>query len=331
MQTQDMQNGKKFFLNILLALALLVSLAGYGHWYYTADGQATREKLVYIKPGTGFSEIVVLLEQKQVLRFGWLFTAIERSLGKASRYQAGEYLFTARMSPQEISNLIRSGQTYKRKITLPEGLNSYDFLSVLQQTAGLTGDMPRQVLEGSLLPDTYFYSYGDTYETTIGRMQQALLHTLNRLWDARAEGLPLKSKAEAVILASIVEKETGMADERGLVASVFINRLNQGMPLQSDPTVVYALTRNQGASWKGTLTRSDLQTDSPYNTYVYNGLPPGAICFPGAEALVAVLNPPSSDYLFFVADGRGGHRFAKTLDEHNANVEAWRALRAQEQ
>jgi UPF0755 protein len=180
--------------------------------------------------------------------------------------------------------------------------------------------------EGTLLPETYSYQRGDSCNDLIGRMKAAMQHAIDELWPARTPGLPFADAQEAVILASIVEKETGLAAERPLVASVFVNRLVDGMPLQSDPTVIYAITQGRGKLDRQ-LLRSDWQIESPYNTYVARGLPPGPIANPGRAAIAAVLDPAKTDYLYFVANGTGGHAFAVTLDEHNRNVEAWRRIR----
>jgi len=178
------------------------------------------------------------------------------------------------------------------------------------------------------LPETYHFHYGDSRTAILQRMREAMRETLAELWPERAQGLPIKSPEEAVILASIVEKETGVAGERPLVASVFVNRLEKGMRLQSDPTVAYALMQANGALDRA-LTRQDWKFDHPYNTYVYAGLPPGPIANPGRAALQAVLNPAESDYLYFVADGSGGHAFAKTLAQHNRNVAKWKQIKRQ--
>ncbi len=194
---------------------------------------------------------------------------------------------------------------------------------------GLSGETGPVPPEGSLLPETYHYSWNDDRAALVERMQTGMEVVLAELWPERAEGLPINTPEEAVILASIVEKETGVAEERPLVASVFVNRLKRGMRLQSDPTVVYGLTNGQRPLGR-TLTFRDLDRPSPYNTYTNGGLPPGPIANPGRAALEAVLHPAESRYLYFVADGTGGHAFAKTLVEHNRNVAKWRKIQRQQ-
>ncbi len=219
--------------------------------------------------------------------------------------------------------LMVSGKTVARRLTLPEGLTSFEVVALVQKAEGLEGEVQAVPPEGTLLPETYHYARGETRAEVVARMGRALDQVLDELWPERAPGLPISSPEQAVVLASIVEKETAVADERPLVASVFVNRLKKGMRLQSDPTVVYGLTGGKGPLGRA-LTRKDLQTPSPYNTYLADGLPPGPIANPGRASIEAVLNPAKTEYLYFVADGDGGHRFAKTLAEHNRNVAQWR-------
>ena len=222
-------------------------------------------------------------------------------------------------------DLMASGRTVIRRFTVAEGLTTAEILQALADADGLVGEITSRPGEGDLMPDTYHYSLGDTRDSIIARMQSSMTDALNTLWAARSGDLPLNTAREALILASIVEKETGIAEERPLVASVFINRLRRGMRLQSDPTVVYAVTGGTGPLGRG-LRRSELDRDHPYNTYTRAGLPPGPIANPGRDAIAAVLNPQASEFLFFVADGSGGHAFAQTLAEHNRNVARWRRI-----
>ncbi|HSR71798.1 MAG TPA: endolytic transglycosylase MltG, partial [Kiloniellales bacterium] len=203
---------------------------------------------------------------------------------------------------------------------------SQEAVTLIEQAEYLDGEIETVPPEGSLLPETYHYSRGDRREAVLERMRAALTDALAELWPRRVEGLPLSSPREAVILASIVEKETGLAEERPMIASVFYNRLRGGMRLQSDPTVVYGLAGGSGALGRP-LTRADLQTPTPFNTYLIDGLPPEPISNPGRAAIEAVLQPAETEYLYFVADGNGGHRFAETLAEHNRNVAEWRRAR----
>ena len=306
-----------FFLTLLPGPLFFVALV--------MPGPMKESKTIVIPRGSSVSEIARLLDQNGLVIHPLLFRAASRLMAK-DQLKAGEYEFHPGQTVLDIADVLHEGKGIIRQFTVPEGLTSYEVTSLLQTATGLTGTITNVPDEGTLLPETYNYSFGDTRASLIERMQRDAQTILNDLWEKRAENLPLKSPREAVILASIVEKETGkLADERGLVASVFINRLRLGMPLQSDPTVIYALTNGSGTLGRK-LTRADLVTPSPMNTYVNAGLPPTPITNPGRAALEAVLHPQNSDYIYFVANGTGGHAFAKTLDEHNKNVAKWISL-----
>jgi UPF0755 protein len=247
-------------------------------------------------------------------------------LGRDRDLRAGEYAFPARATPQGVIAMLAKGETVARRLTVAEGLTVSEIFDLLQSTEALVGDLPPPPEEGSLLPETYFYAYGDARVGLVRRMEEAMRATLDDLWSRRAEGLPFRTRREALILASIVDKETGVADERDKVAAVFINRLRRGMRLQADPTVIYGLTEGDGALGRE-LNRVDWEHDSAYNTYQVDGLPPGPIGNPGRASIEAVLRPANVDYLYFVADGSGGHAFARTLAEHNRNVAQWRKIK----
>jgi UPF0755 protein len=222
------------------------------------------------------------------------------------------------------------GDTILHKLTIPEGLSVKQIEALMAKADGLEGEFPAGVAEGSVMPDTYFYSRGESRREKIVKMQQAMREYTNALWEKRQPDLPLASLQEAIILASIVEKETGVAEERGRIAAVFVNRLRKGMKLQTDPTVIYAATDGRYDLGRP-LLRSDLQTPHPYNTYMIDGLPPGPIANPSRASIEAVLNPPASDELFFVSTGNGAHRFASTLEGHNQNVRLLREVQHQRQ
>ena len=226
----------------------------------------------------------------------------------------------------DIMEILASGQVIQHKITFVEGWSSFEFIDALEQHQALTGDKP-QIPEGSLLPETYFFPRGTTRQQLISQMQEQQQSLLQKLWDNRRTDLPFSTMQEAIILASIVEKETALPSERRHIAGVFINRLRKGMRLQSDPTVVYGI--RQGRALERPISYNDLRTAHPYNTYMHHGLPKGPICHPGRLAIEAVFNPMPTEDLYFVADGTGGHRFAKTLQEHNRNVRHWRNIEAE--
>ena len=229
--------------------------------------------------------------------------------------------------PTDYTRVRDQGDT-RYRIALAEGATSWQIVDALKGADFLEGEVGELPAEGSLAPDSYEVRPGDNRADVIARMAAAQAERLAAAWEARAEGLPYANAEEALIMASIVEKETGLAEERRQVASVFVNRLNRGMRLQTDPTVIYGITKGQGALGRG-LRQSELRSDTPWNTYVIDGLPPTPIANPGLEAIEAALNPDSTPYLFFVADGTGGHAFAETLDEHNRNVAKWREIEAE--
>ena len=230
-------------------------------------------------------------------------------------------------APAEYKRVREQGDT-RYRIALAEGVTSWQVVEELKALDVLEGTVDELPIEGSLAPDSYEVRPGTTRQAVIADMQARQQAIIDEAWANRTDGLPLESKEEMLTLASIIEKETGVAEERRLVASVFINRLNRGMRLQTDPTVIYGITRGQGALGRG-LRQSELRRETPYNTYVINGLPPTPIANPGRAAIMAAVDPEDSNYVFFVADGTGGHAFAETLDEHNRNVARWREIEAE--
>lgn len=233
----------------------------------------------------------------------------------------------AEEAPAEYAAIIAEPDV-RYRVTLAEGVTSWQVIEELKQAEFLSGDIAERPAEGSLAPDSYEVTRGADRGALIARMQAAQAEILAELWQGRADGLPIETPEEALILASIVEKETGVPEERHQVASVFVNRLNQGIRLQTDPTVIYGITNGRGALGRG-LRQSELRGETPYNTYVIDGLPPTPIANPGRAAIEAALNPDDTSFLYFVADGTGGHAFAETLAEHNDNVARWRAIEAE--
>lgn len=296
---------------------------------YTSPGPLQTEASVLIRPGASSDEIARQLADAGVISGPFIFQIGVRLEGTGGALRAGEYAFPARVSPHEAAEILKAGKTVVRRLTVPEGLTSKQIIALLEATPGLDGVAPAPPPEGTLLPETYHFSYGEPRGELVARMSAAMDKTLAELWPQRAKDLPFDSMREAVILASIVEKESAVLGERPRIAGVFINRLRNGMPLQADPTVIYAVTDGDGVLLRA-LTRADLQSSSPYNTYVSDGLPPGPISNPGRGAIEAVLNPAATDELFFVADGAGGHAFARTLEDHNRNVARWRQLQAKQ-
>jgi UPF0755 protein len=241
--------------------------------------------------------------------------------------RAGEYAFPAGVTPQGVLDLLRSGKTIVHRLVVPEGLTTAEVLDLVAHGEALTGEVTDRPGEGQLWPATYAYSYGEKRQTLVEQMKRLAARNLAELWAARAPDVPLERPEQAVVLASIVEKETALPAERPKVAAVIYNRLRLGMKLQVDPTVAYAVTEGRHPL-DHALTKAELALDSPYNTYLVTGPPPGPIANPGKASLEAVLKPERSDFLYFVADGSGGHAFASTLEEHNRNVAHWRQIEA---
>lgn len=278
----------------------------------------------YIPAGKGSLAIAAQAENDGLVEKQWHFLFAANRLGLERSLKAGEFLIPAGSSLKNTLEIIQAGKTYSRRLSIPEGYSVAQIEKIIAETPWIDGPFP-EMEEGSLHPETYFYDRGDRAEDIASRMQQRQKELLDDLWEARDLSIALKSPDEAIILASIVEKETGQRSERELVAAVFHNRLKQGMRLQSDPTVIYGLTG--GLPLGRRLLRSDLLQYSEYNTYRINGLPPTPIANPGEASIRAVLNPAKVPYLYFVADGTGGHAFAVTLKEHNKNVAKWRKIR----
>lgn len=318
----------------LFAGLMMLALVAAGGLYYVvqqfrAPGPLAEERIVQIERGLGLRTIAERLERDGVVADARVFVAGALLLRGERGLQAGEYAFPPGFSAEEAMRLLQSGQTVAHAITIPEGRTSAEIVALLMADDRLTGDVAELPAEGSLLPETYRINRGDSRQQVLDRMGAAMQAAVAELWERRADGLPFETPQQAVILASIVEKETGVGAERPLVASVFVNRLRRGMPLQSDPTVIYAITQGREPLGRE-LFRSDWTFSSPYNTYQNTGLPPGPIANPGRAAIAAALDPADSPYFYFVADGSGGHAFARTLDEHNRNVAAWRRHRQQQ-
>ncbi|MBA3813540.1 MAG: endolytic transglycosylase MltG [Alphaproteobacteria bacterium] len=316
---------KKTIILLFVFFFLSLSLLAAGVIYWFQHPQNTPETVVFIEKGSSLAQIASRLSDHGALNFPFLFKAILIGKREWPALKAGEYLIPANVTPARLIEILTSGIVILHPVTVVEGETSHHMTQKLVGDPRFQGECITPP-EGSLLPETYHFPRGTERQVILGRMQKAMRGALSDLWAVRPPECPLQTLEELVTLASIVEKETSLPRERPMVAAVFLNRLRIGMPLQADPTVLYALTKGMDPRRRD-LSLEDLKVDSPYNTYVYAGLPPSPIANPGLSCLKAVLHPTNVPYLYFVADGTGGHVFATTLEEHDSNHEAWRRIR----
>ncbi|WP_051356567.1 endolytic transglycosylase MltG [Azorhizobium doebereinerae] len=316
----------------IFTLLLFVGVGGglaawYGRQAFEGPGPLAAEKNVVVPRGQGLRDIADLLERQGVISNWMVFVVGHQMTHRGEPLQAGEYVFKPQVTMGSVLDAMTAGKVVQHQITLPEGLTSQQMVDRLNESDLLTGSI-RVPLEGTLLPETYAVVRGQPRQDILKRMAADQQKLVADLWAKRAPDLPLKSPEEMIILASIVEKETSKPDERPHVAAVFLNRLSKKMKLQSDPTIIYGIVGGKGSLGRP-ISRTDIVTPTPYNTYAIDGLPPGPIGNPGKASLAAVANPIKSKDLYFVADGTGGHVFAETLDQHNRNVARWREIEAE--
>jgi UPF0755 protein len=319
----------KFKKLIIIALSIKVLLLGLvAHSYYNVflNPYIQGERIVIIPKGSSINLISKILYKNNVIQSQTLFTIIAKLLTLNGVYiQAGEYSFQPKMRMIEMLNKMIKGDVIMHKLTIPEGLTNSQTFTLLNKSYGLTGNINKQYQEGTLLPETYTYRYGDSKNFILDQMKSQMDHALANLLIHAKIPPPLKNINDILILASIIEKETSLAEERPRVARVYLNRLINNIPLQADPTVIYGITHGEEI-FSRKVTFADLDTNSPYNTYKISGLPPTPIANPGIDSIKAVLNPTHSDELYFVADGRGGHWFSSNYSEHIKNVKNYRNI-----
>lgn len=306
-----------------LMVMLLGGAAGYAVWSYDAPGPLPADNVVLVPRG-GLDQVADTLAQGGVVNSAFALRAAAIATRGQGAVRAGELEFPAAASLRQVLAVLRTARPVQHRLTIPEGLTAAQVALLIERAPAMEGDQALPE-EGRLLPETYAYERGTPRASLVERGRVAMDRALERNWAARSPAVPLDTARDALILASIVERETAKPDERPRVAAVFLNRLRRRMKLQSDPTVVYGASGGTGVLEHG-LTRAELERANPYNTYWINGLPPGPISMPGLGSLRAVTQPAQTDDLFFVADGSGGHVFAKTLEEHQRNVARWRGV-----
>jgi len=320
-----------FLAGVAATFLLVLIFAGAAAWM-TLYGPGPEAKggagstIVILRPGSGVSEIGATLKRAGVVRSSETFRLAVQLLGADRSLRAGEYQFPSGASLNDIIRKMKSGQVVRHFVTVPEGRTSAMAVRILMAESVLVGDVEVPP-EGSILPETYEVTRGETRAAVLQRMRDARDQALAELWAKRAPGLPFETPEDAINLAAIVEKETSVPAERPRVAGVYINRLRKGMPLAADPTIVYGVSKGEPLG-RG-IRRSELDADTPWNTYKRAGLPPHPIANPGRASIAAVLNPAITKELFFVADGTGGHAFAETAAEHDRNVLKWRKIEAE--
>ncbi|MEM6534243.1 MAG: endolytic transglycosylase MltG [Pseudomonadota bacterium] len=333
-----------WFLKSLIALVIVAVILGLaaagGGWVWLQNelsraGPGTSETSFVVKRGEGLASVANRLEAADLITDGRLIRLKARLEGTENAIKAGTYTLAPGISAGALLEQLVAGEVVQYRLTIPEGLTTAQILRRVEAATDLTGDMPTDTFgEGTLLPDTYLFDAGTSRAQFVARMEKAQADLLDDLWPSRQTDLPISTPYEAVILASVVEKETGIAEERGVIAGLFTNRLRRGIRLQSDPTIIYGVSKGEplynSRGERRPIYRSEIDRKTDWNTYQIDGLPKTPICNPGRDAIAAVLNPPDTPYIFFVADGTGGHLFAETNEEHNRNVAAYRRYEREE-
>jgi UPF0755 protein len=336
-KTRSKQARNRFvvFSHFVLSLAVFAAIAAggaawYGKMRFEEPGPLAEKALFTVERNTNIRDVAVRLYTAGIIEDERIFYYGVRASGNSAKLKAGEYEIAANASMRDVMNTVISGRSVQYGVTIPEGLTVQQAWARIANNEALTGPMPAELpAEGMLIADTHTFPRGTSRESVVTRLVEMQKSLVEEIWAKRNPDIPVKDINEFVTLASIVEKETGVAEERPRVAAVFVNRLRQGMKLQSDPTIIYGIFGGAGKPSDRPIYKSDIENPTPYNTYTIDALPPGPIAIPGRAALEAVANPPETKELFFVADGTGGHVFAETYEQHNENVVKWRAIEAE--
>jgi len=315
------RRGKRALLAAGMVLLAALGIFSYG-WF--GPGPLAKERSFQVKSGMSLRVVAADLEKAGAISSADSFLLRAKFFGSEAPIKAGEFLIPAGASPSRILGILQGSEVIRRFVTIPEGMPSIMVHERLMAEPLLTGSIPVPP-EGSVLPESYDFERGESRAAVLKRMQTAMSRTVQELWAKRAPNIAVRTPEEAVTLASIVEKETGKPSERGMVAGLYSNRVKQGMLLQADPTIIYPITKGKPLGRR--IRQSEIQATNDYNTYTMTGLPKGPITNPGRASIAAVLNPAKTSALYMVADGSGGHAFADTLEQHNANVQKWFALR----
>lgn len=302
----------------LLALNLII-------FYLFYSGPLKHDKYLIIPYGLAKEKVIDKLHNEGVIRTPFIFRIFLELFSLKNSIKSGQYKFTAEITPYQVIKILIRGKSVLHRLVIPEGVTIYEIVKIIEENSLLTGDIKNDFLEGYLMPDTYFYSYGDKKQRLIDKMRNDMSAALDELMPKLKTSSPLKNRMDVLILASIVEKEATYDSEKPIIASVYLNRLKKNMRLQADPTIIYAITEGK-TNWNKAVYYKDLKFKSPYNTYINYGLPPGAISCPGYKSIAAVVNPKQTDYIYFVADGNGRHKFASNYKSHLKNVAIYRKL-----
>lgn len=317
---------KQFLIPAIALLLLTFTFVSIIMLYLSFAGPLDKTKNIIIYKRTSTKTIAQNLHEQQIINYPRIFSFVAKIYGLTGRHlKSGEYSFTEKITPIQVINILTCGKSVIHKLAILEGETIYSVIEKLRTQEILTGEVEDNFTEGFLMPATYFYSFGDSRQKILTQMKQQMSDALDRLMPELPADSPLKTRLDVLTLASIVEREALLDHEKPIIASVFLNRLKKHMKLQADPTTIYAITMGK-YKFNRPITKSDLQTPSPYNTYYTHGLPPSPIACPSVKAIEAVIKPAKTDFLYFVVNGSGGHNFSKTISEHNNNVSLYRKL-----